>query len=78
MCLWALLPFGCGKADFVEYACERSNGYSVVGDWDVLLLGLADAIEHMGACEQASSAMYDQVVGCEVGREIIAGNMVYV
>ena len=71
-----LQPCGGGKADFVEYACESSNGYSVVCDRDVLLLRLVDAIEYVCACEHACSAVNDQIILCEVGREIIARNVV--
>ena len=73
-----LQPFGGGKADFVEYACESSNGYSVVGDRYVLLLRLVDAIEYVCACEHACSAVYDKVILCEVGREVVSRDVVNV
>ena len=69
----------CGDLIFytTKNSRQRSYGYAVVGDGNILFLGAHHAAHHVAAVEHTRSAMYHKVVGCQILGEICATDNIY-
>ena len=55
-----------------QYTLQMADRDAVVRHRHILTFGLCQARQHVAACDNAAAALKDELVGCEIRREVFA------